>query len=72
MARESDILRLEIVITNEMHRRWNIPYDKLSALIAEYEILPYIEVSYDYFNSMGITGVLSEIRDFIIQQGGVL
>ena len=33
---------------------------------------PYIEVSYDYFNSMGMPGVLKEVKDFVVQQGGVL
>lgn len=72
MTRESDILSLKIVIINEMHRRWKIPYDKLSDLVDEYEVLPYIELSYDYFNSMGMPGVLREVKDFVIQQGGVL
>ena len=72
MTSESDILGLKIVIINEMHRRWKISYDKLSDLIDEYEVLPYIEVSYDYFNSMGMTAILREIKAFIIQQGGAL
>ena len=34
------------------------------------DLLKYIEVCYDYYNSMGIHGVLDDLSEYIKLQGG--
>lgn len=65
---EKDILDLKILITEKLKSAWNISYPDLSDKLKKYRILEYIDVSYDYFNSMGIKGIIEDIEEYIQEQ----
>lgn len=68
MSRQDDILDLKILITEKLKSAWNISYTDLSDKLKKYKILEYIDVSYDYFNSMGIKGIIEDIEEYIQEQ----
>lgn len=70
MTRDDNVLALKIVLINTMHRYFKLSWDGLSAMMTEYNILPFIDVSYEQFCSMGVDGVLQEIENFVKEQGG--
>lgn len=72
MSREENVIDLQITIINEIKRLCGLSYSRVSYLFNMYGVLPYIETGYEYFNSMGIVGIIEEIREFIGLQGGKL
>ena len=68
MSRHDDIMDLKILITEKLKSAWNISYLDLSDKLKKYHILEYIDVSYDYFNSMGIQGIIEDIEEYIKEQ----
>lgn len=68
MSRHDDIMDLKILITEKLKSAWNISYSDLSDKLKKYHILEYIDVSYDYFNSMGIQGIIEDIEEYIQEQ----
>jgi hypothetical protein len=48
-----------------MSEEWNINYSKVGELLKKYELLPYIDVCYETYNSMGIKGILEDLKSYI-------
>lgn len=71
-SRAENVLDTKIVLINEMKKEFNMSWDKLSNLLEKYNILPYIDMSYEVFNSMGIKGIMLDIKNFIREQGGTI
>lgn len=69
-SRADNVLETKIVLINLMKKDFNVSWNELSTILEKYSILPYIDVAYEQFNSMGEGGILLEIRDFIKEQGG--
>lgn len=69
-SRAENVLDAKIVIINVMQKEFNISFDELSDILQKYNILWYIDLCYEAFNSMGIKGILLDIKDYIREQGG--
>lgn len=52
--------------------RWKISANRLADLSDEYHIFSMIVNSIDYYNSMGIEGIIEDLENFIKEQGGKL
>lgn len=70
MSRRDNVLDMQITLVSVMSEYWKIDYDRLSDILEKYHVLEYIDVCYEYFNSMGELGILDEIKSFIEDQGG--
>ena len=65
MSRAEKVLNMQITIANNMKQEWNIDFCKVSELLDKYDLLPYIDTCYESYNSMGIKGILEDLRMYI-------
>ena len=65
MTRTDNVLNMQITIANSMKREWNIDFSKVSDLMDKYDLLSYIDTCYEEYNSMGIKGILKDLRSYI-------
>lgn len=47
-------------------------FRQLSTLFKEYDVLSYIDVCYEMFNSTGNQGIINELEEYIEIQGGTV
>ena len=57
MVREDNVLNMQITIINCIRQEWNIDFCKISELLNKYDLLSYINICYEEYNSMGIKGI---------------
>lgn len=48
-----------------MKQEWNMDFSKVSDLLDKYELLSYIDLCYEEYNSMGIKGILEDLKSYI-------
>lgn len=72
MSRAENVLDFKITVMKIMQEGFNLSGIELSNLLEEYNILPFLDVGYEYFCSMGEKGILIEIEDFVREQGGTI
>lgn len=65
MTRNDNVLNMQITIANCMKQEWNINYSKVSDLLDQYDLLSYIDTCYEEYNTMGMTGILQDIKLYI-------
>lgn len=65
MDRNDNVLNMQITIANSMKEEWNIDYSKVSDLLEKYDLLQYIDVCYEEYNSMGIKGILLDLKSYM-------
>lgn len=65
MTRAENVLNMQITIANCMKREWNIDFNKVSDLMEQYDLLSYIDVCYEEYNSMGINGILQNLKEYM-------
>ena len=70
MTRQDNVLNMQITLVSIMADIWKISFKRLSFILEKYNVLEYIDVCYEYFNSMGEYGILDELKCFIEEQGG--
>lgn len=68
MTREDNVLNMQITIANCIKQEWNMDYSKVSDLLDKYDLLSYIDICYEEYNSMGIKGILQDLNEYIIEQ----
>ena len=59
------VLNMQITIANCMKQEWKIDYCRVSDILDKYDLLSYIDHCYEEFNSMGIKGILQDLRSYI-------
>ena len=57
MSRAEKVLNMQITIINCIRQEWNIDFCKISELLNKYDLLSYINICYEEYNSMGIKGI---------------
>lgn len=57
MVRADNVLNMQITIINCIRQEWNIDFCKISELLNKYDLLSYINICYEEYNSMGIKGI---------------
>ena len=65
MTRTDNVLNMQITIANCMKQEWSIDFSKVSVLLDKYDLLSYIDICYEEYNSMGIKGILEELKSYI-------
>lgn len=65
MARKDDVLNMQITIANCMKQEWNIGFEKVSDILDKYDLLSYIDTCYEEYNSMGIKGILLDLKSYM-------
>ena len=65
MTRTGNVLNMQITIANGMKQEWNIDFGKVSDLLDKYDLLSYIDTCYEEYNSMGIKGILKDLKSYI-------
>lgn len=65
MTRTDNVLNMQITIANSMKQEWNIGFDKVSDILDKYDLLSYIDICYEEYNSMGIKGILLDLKSYM-------
>lgn len=69
-ARDKEVLNMQLVLIPLLAEEWKMSYAQLADLFARYDILGYIDVCYETYNSTGNQGIIDDLRDYIEMQGG--
>ena len=62
MTRSDNVLNMQITIASCMKQEWNMNFCEISDLLDKYDILSYIDICYEEYNSMGIKGILNDLK----------
>lgn len=65
MSRKDNVLNMQITIVNCMKQEWGIEFSKISDLLDQYDLLSYIDTCYEEYNSMGIKGILQNLKSYM-------
>lgn len=65
MTRADNVLNMQITIANCMKQEWNIGFEKVSDILDKYDLLSYIDTCYEEYNSMGIKGILLDLKSYM-------
>lgn len=65
-----NILVFKICLIPYLMQAWNKTNTEIGDLLNKYNILPYVDASYEIYNTMGIQGVIEDLADFVHEQGG--
>lgn len=68
--REVAVLNMQITLIPILLNHWSINLQKLHDIFDKYDILSYIDICYESFNSTGNQGIIDELEEFIQIQGG--
>ena len=68
--REKEVLNMQLVLIPILSRAWKKTYSELSDLLKKYDVLSYIDVCYEAYNSTGNQGIIDDLQDYIEMQGG--
>ena len=72
VGRDKAVLNMQLTLIPILSKAWNKSYSALSDIFKEYDVLGYIDVCYENYNSTGNRGIIEDIQDYIEMQGGVL
>lgn len=65
MTRSDNVLNMQITIANGMKQEWQIDFCKVSDLLEKYDLLQYIDTCYEEYNSMGMKGILLDLKSYM-------
>lgn len=65
MLRSENVLNMQITIANNMKQEWEIDFSKVSDLMEKYDLLQYIDSCYEMYNSMGMKGILLDLKSYM-------
>ena len=68
--REKGVLNMQLVLIPVLAEAWKKTYSELSDLLKKYDVLSYIDVCYENYNSTGNQGIIDDLQDYIEMQGG--
>ena len=68
--REKEVLNMQLVLIPVLAKAWKKTYSELSDLLKKYDVLSYIDVCYEAYNSTGKQGIIDDLQDYIEMQGG--
>ena len=69
-ARDKAVLNMQLVLIPILAETWGKTYSELAELFRECDVLSYIDVCYEAYNSTGNQGIIDDLRDYIEMQGG--
>jgi len=65
VTRADNVLNMQITIANCMKQEWGVDYGIVSDLLDEYDLLSYIDICYEEYNTMGIKGILQDLKSYM-------
>lgn len=65
LTRADNVLNMQITIVNCMKQEWDIDFWKISDILEKYDLLSYINACYEEYNSMGIKGILQDLKFYM-------
>ena len=68
--RDKEVLNMQLVLIPVLAEAWKKTYSELSDLFKKYDVLSYIDVCYENYNSTGNQGIIEDLQDYIEMQGG--
>jgi len=68
--REDKLLVFKISLIPYLMKAWHKDNFEISAILEQYHLLPYIDASYEIYQTMGVKGVIEDLEEFIDEQGG--
>ena len=69
-VRDKEVLNMQLVLIPVLAEAWKKTYSELSDLLKKYDVLSYIDVCYENYNSTGNQGIIDDLQDYIEMQGG--
>ena len=69
-TRDKEVLNMQLVLVPVLAEAWKKSYSELSDLFRKYDVLSYIDVCYEKYNSTGNQGIIDDLQDYIEMQGG--
>ena len=61
---------MQLTLIPILARVWNKSYLELSDMFTKYDVLGYIDVCYENYNSTGNQSIIDDLQDYIEMQGG--
>ena len=71
-SRDKEVLNMQLTLIPILAQAWNKTYSELSDILKNYDVLSYIDVCYENYNSTGNQGIIDDLKDYIEIQGGTL
>ena len=68
--RDKEVLNMQLVLIPVLAEAWKKTYSELSDLLKKYDVLSYIDICYEKYNSTGNQGIIDDLQDYIEMQGG--
>ncbi len=68
--REDKLLDFKISLIPYLMKAWNKDNFEISTILERYQLLPYIDASYEIYQTMGVQGIIEDLEEFIDEQGG--
>ena len=69
-SRDKEVLNMQLTLIPILVKAWNKTYSELSDIFEKYDVLSYIDVCYEKYNSIGNQGIVDDLKDYIEMQGG--
>lgn len=58
--REREVLNMQLTLIPILSKAWNCSYSALAEIFKKYDVLSYIDLCYDSYNSTGNQGIYSD------------
>ena len=71
-SRDKEVLNMQLTLIPILVKAWNKTYSELSDILKKYDVLSYIDVCYENYNSTGNQGIIDDLKDYIEMQGGYI
>ncbi len=69
-GRDKKVLNMQLTLAPILANAWGKSFSELSDLLRKYDVLSYIDVCYENYNSIGNQGIIADLEDYIKMQGG--
>ena len=69
-SRDKEVLNMQLTLIPILAKAWSKTYSELSDILKKYDVLSYIDVCYENYNSTGDQGIIDDLKDYIEMQGG--
>lgn len=68
----TSVLNMQITIADCMSQEWNLDFSTISDILDKYDLLSYIDTCYEEYNSMGIKGIMQDLKSYINAIGEIV
>ena len=71
-TRDKEVLNMQLTLIPLLSNAWGKNYSDLADVFEKYDVLSYVDVCYENYNSTGNQGIIDDLKDYIEMQGGVI